>query len=323
MQLMGQQKWAAAVVAIGILVLAGCGNSGTSPKESSAKGRIAVVANFYPVQEAAERIGGKRVSVTNLTPVGGGPHDIELSPQALERLEGANVVLYIGRGFQPSVEKAAQAMPSSVETIDLLDSVVLLPVQPGLSGTTGEVDGEELEGGVDPHVWVDPIRFGEIADAIATALARADPDHADDYRANLAAYKVELDALDRDFASGLENCQSRTVVTSHRAFGYLAERYDLEQVAISGISPDEEPDPKSLEAVADEAKRKNVRVIFFESLVPKKLSETVANEIGASTDSLNPIEGLTGDELGEGLTYDKIQRRNLASLVQGLRCAKQ
>jgi zinc transport system substrate-binding protein len=304
-----------------VVFAAGAALGATTSRAGASAGRLAVAANFYPVQEAAEAAGGKWVSVTNLTPVAGEPHDLELTPSSLKKLEDAQVVFFMGRGFQPSVEKAVKQLPKSVARVDLLRSVRLLPVQPALAGTKGQVDGEELEGGVDPHVWVDPHRFEEIATKIATTLERVDPKHADDYQANLATYVDRLDQLDHDFQTGLADCESRTIVTSHRAFEYFSERYHLHQIAISGISPDEEPDPQSLKAVADAAKRENVKVIYFESLVPKKLSETVANEIGATTDSLNPVEGLTADEVRDRLSYDQIQRQNLAALEKGLRCA--
>jgi zinc transport system substrate-binding protein len=317
---MRQRSLAGLVTAAALCGLAACGTSDATVKSATAAGRIPVVANFYPVQEAAQRVGGRRVTVSDLTPIGGEPHDLELSPSAVQRLDDAKVVLYMGRGFQPQVEKAVRDLPSSTTRVDLLKSVDLLPVQAGLAGTNGKVDGETLHGGVDPHVWVDPHRFVQIAATVAKTLERVDPNHAGEYQVNLAAYTAELDRLDRDFSAALAQCRSRTIVTSHRAFGYFAQRYHLEQVAIAGISPDEEPDPQSLEAVADEAKRKHVEVIFFESLVPKKLSQTIANEIGASTDSLNPVEGLTQPQVEQGLTYEKIQRQNLASLVNGLRC---
>ena len=196
----------------------------------------------------------------------------------------------------------------------------MLPVDPALPGVKGDVDGEVLAGNVDPHVWVDPVRFEAMTKSIELTLLDLAPGDRNAITARGADYRKGLQNLDRQFRIGLGSCESKAIVTSHRAFGYLAQRYGLEQIPIAGISPDEEPDPKSLAAVAAAAKAKKVTVIFFETLVPKKLSETVAAEIGASTDALDPIEGLTRAQIDAGDNYSRIQERNLSSLRKGLRC---
>lgn len=228
---------------------------------------------------------------------------------------------FLGRGFQPSVEKAVSALSESVRAVDLLDSVELLPVTPQLEGTVGEVDGEVLDGNTDPHVWVDPTNMVALTDTVASTLAELRPADAVTFDAGARAYEAQLAALGDRFSTQLATCASRTIVTSHRAFEYLARRYHLEQIPIAGISPDEEPDPKSLQAVAEAAKADGVTVVFFEERVPAALSETVAREIGASTDALDPIETITQDRLDAGESYLTIQTANLAALVKALRCA--
>ncbi len=299
---------------------AGVSTSASAPAHSSSPGQPVVFASFYPIEEAARAIGGDSVRVESLTPVGVSPHGVELSADVLEGLEKASAVLYLGRGFQPAVEKAIASLPSSVVAVDLLADREMLPIDAALPGVEGDVDGEVLDGGVDPHVWVDPVRFAMMATDIEAAMVALAPSDADAITARATAYRARIEALDGEFRGGLAACQSKAIVTSHRAFGYLANRYGLEQLPIAGISPEEEPSPKSLEAVAAVAKEKGVKVIFFESLVPKELSETVAAEIGATTDALDPIEGLTQDDLDAGVDYVKVQQNNLASLRKGLRC---
>jgi zinc transport system substrate-binding protein len=159
-----------------------------------------------------------------------------------------------------------------------------------------------------------------MAQRIRDALTAADPASRATYVANADRYIATLRALDADFRRRLRRCASPVLVTSHAAFGYLADRYGLTQAAIAGISPDAEPDPKSLAATADYAKAHNVRTVFFETLVPRKLAQTVARTIGAATDALNPVEGLTQQQLDDGEDYVSIQRDNLAAMVRGLRC---
>jgi len=281
-----------------------------------------VLAAFYPLGEAARGVGGDLVSVIDLTPPGQGPHDLELRPAQMRAFETADVAIYLGRKFQPQVEAALAKSPARVTRLDLLDSVDLLGVDEQLAGTKGEVDGEVLEGDVDPHVWLDPSRMITMADAITNTFVKIDPDKADTYRANAAKYLADLRGLDGEYRVGLAKCRSRAIVTSHRAFGYLADTYGLRQIPIAGISPDVEPDPRTLAAIAAEARAEGVTTIFLESIASPDLAKTVAREIGAKLDLLDPIEGLTRDQLDAGDTYASIMRDNLRRLAVGLDCAR-
>jgi len=306
----------ALVLATSVLV-ASCGSD--EPAKSS-DAAITVVAAFYPLEEAARGVGGDLVTVTDLTPPGQGPHDLELQPAQMGIFETADVAIYIGRGFQPQVEAAIANSPDSLTRLDLLDRVGLLGVDDQLAGTSGEVDGEVLDGDVDPHVWLDPSRMVIMVDAITATFVAVDPDNAAAYRDNAERYLTDLRGLDGEYRVALAECRSRVIVTSHRAFGYLADTYDLRQIPIAGISPDVEPDARTLEAIATEARAEGVTTIFLESIAPPALAETVAREIGAELDLLDPIEGLTQDQLDAGDTYASIMRGNLQRLVAGLGC---
>lgn len=310
-----------ALAATSAFLAASCGGSdesGASPNDGGAA--LTVIAAFYPLEEAARGVGGDLVTVTALTPPGQGPHDLELQPAQMGDFESADVAIYLGRGFQPQVEAALEGSPDSLAPLDLLDTVELLGVDEQLAGTDGEVDGEVLAGDVDPHVWLDPSRMITMVDAITAAFSTADPDNADAYAANAARYLVDMRGLDGEYRSALTNCQSSVIVTSHRAFGYLADTYGLRQIPIAGISPEVEPDPRTLAAIAAEARAEGVTTIFLESIAPPDLAETVAREIGAELDLLDPIEGLTQEQLDDVDTYASIMRDNLGRLVTGLGC---
>lgn len=304
------------------LLLAACGSNDADDTAGEGAGApsLSVIAAFYPLEEAARGVGGDLVSVTSLTPPGQGPHDLELQPAQLGVFESADVAIFLGRGFQPQVEAAIAQAPDTLAAVDLLDTVELLGVDTQLAGTEGEVDGEVLAGDVDPHVWLDPSRMITMVGAITEAFAAADPGNADAYAANAERYLADLRGLDGEYRSALTDCRSRVVVTSHRAFGYLADTYDLRQIPIAGISPEVEPDPRTLEAIAAEAEAEGVTTIFLESIAPPELAETVAREIGAELDLLDPIEGLTQEQLDDGETYASIMRDNLGRLVTGLGC---
>jgi zinc transport system substrate-binding protein len=266
-------------------LIAGCGGSASSGEGAD------VVAAFYPLAFAAERVGGDAVSVTNLTPPGAEPHDVELSARDVERVRSADFVFYLG-SFQPALERAVD--DADGEAVDVLQG---LDVHQGAS--------------VDPHVWLDPVRYAEIVERIGTALGR--PQAAQ-------PMKNELFQLDERFRTQLGECARREIVTSHAAFGYLAERYGLEQVALTGLSPEAEPTPRELERVIADVREHGATTVFFETLVSPRLAETVARETGARTAVLNPLEGLTKTELERGEDYFSVMRANLAALRKALGC---
>jgi len=264
--------------------LAGCGGSGDER---------AVVAAFYPLAFAAEQVASSGVEVRNLTPPGVEPHDAELSPRDVERVRSARVVLYLGGGFQPALEEALDGARG--QAVDVLRGLDVLAAG----------------GAPDPHVWLDPRRYAQIAERVGNALAAPK-------RGSALARRSR--ALDRELRSGLAQCRRRTIVTSHAAFGYLAARYGLEQVAISGLAPEAEPSPRAFERAVARVRRTGATTVFFEPLVSPRLARAVARETGARTDVLNPLEGLTQSELQHGSDYFTVMRANLAALRRGLEC---
>lgn len=260
-----------------------------------------VVAGFYPLAFLARRIGGDRVGVTNLVKPGTEPHDVELNPRQVSQVADADLVLYL-RGFQPATDDVVSAGVRG----RALDVSTLTPARP-----------DPGHAGRDPHVWLDPVRMSRIADAVTAALAEADPGHAGQYRTRGSALGGELAALDRAYADGLRDCARREIVTSHAAFGYLADRYRLTQVAISGITPDTEPTPRRLASAIDTARRTGARTIFFETLVSPRVARTVADAAGARARALDPIEGLPAASSADYLT---LMRDNLGELRTALGC---
>ena len=288
-------------------LLAACGASGSAAED----GRVSVVASFYPLAEAASQVGGDLVSVQNLTPPGVEPHDLELAPDDIEAIATADVIVYLGGGFQPAVEDALAEAEHAV-TVDALNAVA-----------TNAAPASEAEEGltVDPHVWLDPARFEEIVRAVADALAKADPANEATYAVNAQAYIAQLAALDEEFRAGLSDCERTTIVTSHEAFGYLANAYGLTQVGILGLSPEAEPDPRRLAELRDLVEREGVTTIFAEELVSPKVAETLANEAGVRVAVLNPIESLTDAQEKAGEDYLSLMRENLDTLRRALDCA--
>lgn len=298
----------ALAAAVAVATIAACGG----PVRPPADGRLHVSAAFYPLQYVTERIGGDAVDVTNLTRPGGEPHDLELTPRDIAGLEDTDLVVYL-KGFQPAVDAAlATARPRRVfdaSTAASLDLSYSPLAEPGTHQESSRAD---------PHFWLDPLRLRDVATALEPVMARADPQHADLFAQNLQRLTADLTALDGELASGLARCSSTDLVTSHNAFGYLAERYGLHQVGISGLDPEAEPDPRRIADVARYVREHHVRTIYFETLVSPAVARTVASETGARTAVLDPLEGLT--DASAGADYLSVMRANLAQLKEGQPC---
>jgi zinc transport system substrate-binding protein len=313
---------AVALAAVPALVLAACGG-GDDDGGDEAGGRgpaVRVVAGFYPLAEAATRVGGDRVEVTNLTPVGAEPHDLEIEPDDVDTLEDADVVLYLGQGFQPAVEEIAGRLDAAA--LDLLDGIALDEAEAGHEGEEGDEGGDgDDHDGLDPHFWLDPQLFVDAVEQIEGALADASPGDAETFAANAQDYIADLTALDEEIEGQLTGCERDDMVVSHAAFHYLAERYGLEQVPVAGLSPEVEPDPDRIAELADLIEERDVTTVFYEDLVSPEVAETLAREARVDTAQLSPLEGLTDDQNVLGEDYTTIMRANAAALVDALGCS--
>jgi zinc transport system substrate-binding protein len=311
----------ALVAALG-LGLAGCASS-ASRADSGQPGKPRVLASFYPLEFLAARVGGADVTVGNLTKPGVEPHDLELTLNQAQELGRADVLLFL-KGFQPAVDEAAAQNPPRV-TVDAATVVPLTRAAPDRHGTEAANADEEAhhddagdheEAVGDPHLWLDPTRYATLASAVGEGLAKADPAHAAGFRARAATLAGELAVLDRDYRAGLARCQRREIVTSHAAFGYLAQRYGLTQVPISGLDPDQEPSPARLAEVRDTVRTSGATTIFFETLVSPKTARTLAADLKVAAQPLDPVEGITQP----GQDYLTVMRANLTRLRAALGC---
>lgn len=273
------------------------------------EGKITVSTSFYPLYYLADQIGGNKAVVLNITPAGAEPHDFEPTPGDIARIENSKLLILQG----PSLEVWGADVKKNLD----LNQTMVVTVGEDLMTQKIVEDGENIS---DPHTWLSPKLASVMADKILAGFVSVDPMNTAYYEANNAKLKLELNTLDVEYKQGLANCVSRDIVTSHEAFGYLASAYGLNQVAISGVSPEAEPSPKELAEVADFVKKNGVKYIFFESLVSPKLSETIARETGAQTMVLDPIEGITEEDLANGEDYMTVMRSNLHNLKTVLEC---
>jgi zinc transport system substrate-binding protein len=299
----GVACWITAALALG-----GCGSGAQDDPKKTGTDALVVVASFYPLQFATEQIGGSHVAVTSLTKPGAEPHDIELTPRDVAMVSKAKLVVY-EKGLQGAVDKAVESQGGD-RGLDVAPAANLdlkFQASGGASGTT------------DPHFWLDPQRYSDVATVIAQRLSSLDPANKADYVNNANAFQLKLEALKDDFAAGLVNCWRKDIVTSHSAFGYLAQRFGMVQIPISGLSPGQEPKAADLAAISTYARAHDVTTIYAETLVSPAIAKTVARESGARMATLDPIEGLT--DKSQGKDYFEVMRANLKTLKAGQGCS--
>lgn len=308
----GHSRLRAAGMLAGALVLTttACGATTTA---AAPAGKPAVLAAFYPLQWVTEQVGGPDITVRSLTAAGVEPHDLELGAQQIADLEDATLTVYI-KGVQPAVDEAVAAE----RAFDAATAVTTIPAGEHEEHAEGEEHAEEEAGhdhevAYDPHLWLDPSRFATVATKLGERLATADPAHAQGYKDRAAKTAAALSTLDQEFAKGLATCSTKTMITAHEAFGYLADRYRLKQVGIT-LDPETEPSPARIAEVAELAKAEKVTTVFTEALVSPKVAEVLAGEAGAKTAVLDPLESKPAGD------YLSAMRDNLQTLRTSLGC---
>ncbi|MCX3058629.1 metal ABC transporter substrate-binding protein [Streptomyces sp. GXMU-J5] len=307
-----------ATTLLGLTALTACSSMTAADGKNAGNGKngkLDVVASFYPLEYLAQEIGGDHVSVSDLTEPGQEPHDLEVSAKQRTDIEKADVALYL-KNLQPSVDEAISQSGAKTK----IDAASLTSMEkhgdevgghaPEHDHTHGEHEGD------DPHIWQDPVRFAEVAKGVGKAFEKADPGHAAAYEKNTAALVKKLGDLDTEYREGLRNTKSKVFITTHAAFGYLAERYGLTEEAINGLDPESEPSAARVKDLQKLAKADGVTTVFYETLVSDKTAKTLANDAHLRTDVLDPIEGITAKS--KGRDYIQVMESNLKALRKAL-----
>jgi len=286
----------------GVLLLTGKSN------RENVKGKIRVSASFYPLAHFARQAGGNKIDVVQILPMGIEPHDFEPSPSDIGRIYNSNLFIYNGAGFEPWADKIVDDLEGKgVVILKMSDYFDLLKTDKDKTVT-------------DPHIWVDPVNAKREMELISEALIKIDKSNENYYQEKSHEYISKLDILNKEMIVGLGDCSRNEIIVSHNAFSYLSKRYNFQTLAIAGISPDQEPSPRSIGETAKLAKEKNIKYIFFETLVSPKLSETLAKEVGAKTLVLNPVESLTSEEIAQNKDYISLMEDNIINLKLALSC---
>jgi zinc transport system substrate-binding protein len=336
-----------------VILLMGCSKNNTiatdldSKPEGGEESKIKVMASFYPMYDFATNIGGDKIIVKNMVPSGIEPHDWEPAASDIADLEEADVFIYNGADMEHWVETVLDTLENkdliiveASQGIELLEGNEHSHIEDGQSEeeehvdennpteddnnverdseASTEEDNHDEEEHLDPHVWLSPVNAGIQALNIRDAFIKADPENEAFYRSNYENYETKLNALDQKFRDSLSKLKNKDIIVAHEAFGYLCNEYGLNQIGIEGLSPDSDPDPARMEEIIKFAKEKEVKVIFFEELVSPKVAETIAEEIGATTEVLNPLEGLSKEQVQAGADYISVMEDNLNNLLKAL-----
>ena len=295
------------------ILLAGCGEKAVEPVEKTG---LTVYTSFYPLYDITRKIGGAHVNVINLVPSGIEPHDWEPGPQTLSTLLAADLLIVNGLGMEPWLAKLADTLQGEVRVVD---TSVGIPPLYGYTDPDDEDEHEDATAIPDPHIWLDPLYALQQAETITIALSESDPLHADSYTSNLAQFRSQVEELDNFFKETLQTVKRREFVVTHLSFGYVAKRYGLTQMAISGLTSHAEPSPAQMKDLVEFARLHQIRYIFQEPLATSRLAEALATEVGAKLLTLSPLEGLTPEEEAAGEDYFSVMRKNLEQLAKALR----
>jgi zinc transport system substrate-binding protein len=318
----------AGLAALATVTLAGCGDPSAG---GSGGGKLDVVASFYPLEFIAKSVGGDAVNVTTLTAPGVEPHDLELTPKQVGTIAEAKLVVF-EKGLQPAVDEAVEQNAKDAG-FDVAPAAKLEATganfeeheegdAAGPSGSTPTGTTKPAaytEDALDPHFWLDPVRYAGVVQAVTDKLVEVDPTNADAYKQRATTLLGEVTKLDTEYKTGLADCKLKTFVTSHEAFAYLAKRYGLTMVGIAGFTPDAEPTPSRIKEVQDIVREQKVTTIFYEELVSPKVAESIARDVHVKTAVLSPIEGLSDANSQE--TYLSLMRENLQELRKANSCA--
>lgn len=297
-----------------LIATAACGNKSADKKD----GTLNIYTTMYPLEYFTERIGGKHVEVSSIIPPGADAHTYEPSTKKMVEITEGDAFVYNKMESDEFSSSVADTLKEEeVPIVDAAKDVELAHMEE--HEEEGAHDEEHHEhGSQDPHIWLDPVLAQKMADNIYNGLVKIKPDAKDDFKKNHAALIKDLKEIDASFKNKVEEAPKNSFIVSHAAYGYWAERYNLEQIAISGLSPSHEPSQHQIENIIQSAKKDKIRYILFEENVNNKVAEMINKEVGAKTLTLHNLETLTKDDIKKDRNYLSIMKENIETLSKAL-----
>ncbi|PYF09127.1 metal ABC transporter solute-binding protein, Zn/Mn family [Ureibacillus chungkukjangi] len=334
------------LIAALFLGLTACNSTSTTNNEAATTKKdadtINVYTTVYPLSYFAERIGGEYVNVTSIYPPGTNEHTFEPTQKDMMALADADLFFYIGLGLEGFVENAKNTLKNeNVKLVATSDAISDDQLQASAEeehahedegheehdhdheGDGHEEDEEEgheghNHGETDPHLWLSPTLSQDLARAVKDELVAALPEQEQLLNENYDQLISDLESLDQEFEKMASKATSKTFFVSHASFGYIAQQYGLEQIAIAGINSQSEPSQKELTEIVDQAEMLQVSYILFEQNVSSKLSSVIQNEVGADSLELHNLSVLTEEDIKNNEIYFTLMEKNIETLSQAL-----
>ncbi|QQR92315.1 MAG: zinc ABC transporter substrate-binding protein [Candidatus Iainarchaeum archaeon] len=320
---LNKMKWFVAIGLIAVIVAMGCISN---PQPTGQNHSMAIATTFFPLQDLTKKIVGDTAEVFSIVPSGIEPHDYEPSPQEFVSFQNARAFITMGLEFEHLEGEFIESRSAPITVIHAEKGIVLLDgdeehehehEEEHMEEHAHEEEHEEEHTGKDPHIWLSPKNMQVMAQNISAGLMNAFPDNATLYEQNTQQLIANLMQLDQEYAQGLSQCNKDIVLVSHNAFSYLANDYGFQTIHISGLEPESEPTPDQIRELVDAAKEHDLKYIFYEELVDPRVSNAIAQEVGAQTLELNPAEGSSNPDED----YFSIMRENLNHLKLALECS--
>ncbi|MBU5668707.1 metal ABC transporter substrate-binding protein [Peptoniphilus sp. MSJ-1] len=289
------------------IFLTACSSDSAQKKEDTSSNKKVVYATFFPVYDLSKRIIGDKMEIKTIIKGNQEPHDFELQTQDMVNISKADLIIYNGANMESFIPSLMDTVKDDSKFLDLSSNLSLLAKR-------DELSKDDVR--VNPHTWLSIKNAIVELNEIYEKVSEIDPENKDYYKENLGKSVKEFEALDNKFQEELLKVKSdeKYFVVSHAAFNYLAKDYGLKQVAVTGISPEEEPSAKQLKEIADFVEKHNISTIFFEGKATPKVAETLAKTTNTKTDTIYTMESLTDEEAEMG--YLKLMELNLEALVK-------
>ncbi|MGE7686603.1 metal ABC transporter solute-binding protein, Zn/Mn family [Peribacillus simplex] len=300
------------------LFLSACGNSkGESSKET--KDALDIYTTVYPLQYFTEAIGGEYVNVETIYPPGTDEHSFEPSQKDIVKMAESDLFFYIGYNLEGFVTKAEPILSKEgVSTIAVGETVHLDEGEHTHENEHAHEEDGHDHGGVNPHLWLDPIYSIDMAKTIKDELTKKMPEQEEYFNSQFNKLSEKLKALDEKFATTIESGRTNKIIVSHSAYGYWEERYGLEQIGVTGLTSSNEPSQKELGKIVTMAEEEDLNYVIFEQNISSKLTEIIQKEMGAKSLELHNLSVLTDKDIKAGEDYFSLMEKNIKTLQTAL-----
>lgn len=297
------------------VILSGCNQDNTANQENNS--HLTIYTTIFPLEDFAEKIGGKYVDVKSIYPAGVDTHDFEPTSKQIVKIANADLFIYNGAGMEPFADKINETLKNNdVAILEASKNIELIHSHEEDHHDEDEHEGEHHD--MDPHVWLDPTLAKIEAENIKNELSKQMPKHKQYFEDNFMKIESQFDDLDSQLKSLTLHSERKDIVVSHAAYGYWESRYGIKQIPITGLSPSQEPSQKELKKVVDFTRKHKVKYILFETFATPKVASVVKDETNAEILRLNHLATVSEEDLKNKKDYFDLMKENIQILDKTL-----